>query len=288
MRFSLARPVRVQNQEGLLMNILLTNDDGITAPGVWAAAEALVPFGAVTIVAPATNYSGFGAALPITRTFSYTPYHRGDDHPAGVTAYALSGTPAACAQAGLSEVLGGGPFDLLVSGINLGANLGRDLFYSGTVGAALTAHLLGVPAIAASLAAGTAGVPHWTSAAWALAEVVRLWQSNPEPSPVVFNVNVPNLPVTSISGTLITSFTRDCCLSKYRFVADPHADHRIAVVRQESDYQPEVWSDAWAVGLGYVAITPFKAIPDLLSPTERDIPSQLVPLPVLSTPKGVE
>ena len=169
------------------MNILLTNDDGIAAPGIWAAAKVLARLGEVTIVAPEHNCSGYGAALPPARSISCFPYHHSEGHPDGVTAYGMAGTPATCAHAGLSGVLGGGPFDLVVSGINHGANLGRDVFYSGTVGAALTAHLLGVPAIAISLAAGPAGVAHWATAARALHQAVDLWQANAESATVVSN-----------------------------------------------------------------------------------------------------
>lgn len=254
------------------MRFLLTNDDGVTAPGIWAAARALADMGCVTVVAPSTNFSGYGAALPPARAFSYVPYRRPDGHPANVTAYGLAATPASCAHAGLSGALGGGPFDLVVSGVNHGANLGRDVFYSGTVGAALTAHILGVPAIAISLDAGPAGVAHWDAAGWALGEVVRLWQANAstapninsEPAPVVFNVNVPNLPVSRLSGTLITSLASASCLTRYHFNPDPHAENVIAISAHDDPHAPEPWTDAWAVAQGYVAITPFRAIPDLL------------------------
>ena len=217
------------------MNILLTNDDGVAAPGIWAAARTMACFGQVTIVAPANNYSGYGAALPPARSFSYFPYHRGDGHPENVMAYGLTGTPASCAHVGLSGALGGGPFDLVVSGINHGTNLGRDVFYSGTVGAALTAHLLGFPAVAISLDAGPAGVAHWDAARWALGEVVCRWQQNPEPTPIVFNVNVPNLPVSALEGTLITSPANDSCLTKYRFSPDAHAENTLTVSRQDDE-----------------------------------------------------
>ena len=264
------------------MNILLTNDDGIAAPGIWAAARTLAGMGRVTVVAPASNYSGYGAALPPAHSISYVPYRRPDGHEENVTAYGLSGTPATCAYVGLSGVFGG-PFDLVVSGVNHGANLGRDVFYSGTVGAALTAHILGVPAIAISLDAGPAGVAHWEAAAWALGEAIRLWQANPEPTPVVFNVNVPNLPVSALEGTLITSPVNDSCLTKYHFSPDPHVENTLAVIRQEGDKStPDPWSDAWAVELGYVAITPFRAIPDLLCVILWSVPPAAVPLPMVS------
>jgi 5'-nucleotidase len=268
------------------VNILLTNDDGISATGIWTAAQVLANMSAVTVLAPATNHSGYGAALPPGRTFSYFPYRRASAHPSKVTAYGLAGTPASCVQIGLSGALGGGPFDLVVSGINHGANTGRDVFYSGTVGAALTAHLLGVPAIAISLDAGSAGVAHWDAAAWALEEVVHLWQNNPDTTPVVLNVNVPNLPAAHLAGTLITGPVDDSCLSKYRFVRDPHVENTLNAIRQEhGDHEPEPWSDAWALQLGYVAITPFRVIPDLLCVVPWSVPPEAIPLPTLSVPE---
>jgi 5'-nucleotidase len=275
--------------ESQRMDILLTNDDGIAAPGLWAAAQVLAGMGRVTIVAPATNYSGYGAALPPARSLSYTAYRPPDGHPANVRAFGLAATPASCALVGLSGVLGGGPFDLVVSGINHGVNLGRDIFYSGTVGAALTAHLLDVPAIAISLDVDRVGVAHWDTAAWALSEVIRLWQANPEPTPVVFNVNVPNLPVSALDGTLITSPANDSCLTKYRFAADPHIENTLAIIRQDGEgYAPEPWSDAWAVELGYVSITPFRAVPDLLCVIPWTAPSEAIALPLLSVAEMAE
>lgn len=263
------------------MNILLTNDDGIAAPGIWVAARVLVGLGKVTIVAPEHNFSGYGAALPPARSIRCFPYHHGEGHPDGVTAYGVAGTPATCAHTGLSGVLGGGSFDLVVSGINHGANLGRDVFYSGTVGAALTAHLLGVPAIAISLAAGPTGVAHWAAAARALRQVVEFWQANAESAPVVFNVNAPNLPSSQLLGTLITAPANTSCLTRYRFELDPHVEHTVAVLNRDVDaHAPEPGTDAWAVQLGYVAVTPFRAIPDLLHPTLWTIPSEVVAAPL--------
>lgn len=278
------------------MRIFLTNDDGIAAPGIWAAARALADLGQVTIVAPATNYSGYGAALPPARRLYYAPYRHPEHHPANVQAYSLVGTPATCAHAGLSGALGGGPFDLMVSGINHGANLGRDVFYSGTVGAALTAHLLGVPAIAISLDVGAAGVAHWETAAWSLVETVRLWQANasghdesgPDANPVVFNVNVPNLPVAALYGVLITSLAGFSCLTRYRFEPDPHHDDILAVNGEEDRQpKPETWSDAWALKLGYVSITPFRAVPDLLCMAPWNGPSEAIALPMPSAPDAI-
>jgi 5'-nucleotidase len=272
-----------------MMKILLTNDDSIAAPGLWAAARALAALGRVTVVAPASNYSGYGAALPPRHQLHYYPYERYDGHPVNVTAYGLAGTPSTCAQVGLSGVLGGGPFDLLVSGINHGANLGYDVFYSGTVGAALTAHLLGVPAIAVSLVAGPAGVQHWGAAEWVIDEVVRLWQDDRTTAAPFFNVNVPNLPQPDLDEMLITSPGRTSFLSKYRFAPHSHEENVLAVTTTDSlVVRQEPWTDAWAVALGYVSVTPFKAFLDLLAVASVNGPRALTELSLLSAPEVVE
>ncbi len=264
------------------MNILLTNDDGISAPGIWAAAQALTALGQVTVVAPAGNYSGYSAALPPSRSVSFFSYQHPEGCPANVTAFGLSGTPAGCVHVGLSGAFGG-PFDFVVSGINHGANLGRDVFYSGTVGAALTAHLMGIPAVAISLAAGATGVMHWDTAASALNEIVQLCQTHPEPAPIILNVNVPNLPRKRLAGTLLTAPAYDSCLAKYRFEPDPHLTNTLSVQRQNTaGPEPQPWTDAWAIALGYVAISPFQALPDLLCVVPWGVPAETFALPMLT------
>jgi 5'-nucleotidase len=255
------------------MRILLTNDDGVAAAGLWAAAATLAQFGDVTVVAPVTNYSGYGAAFPPARSLTYYPYEPPRQNLRGVTAYGLAATPATCAFVGLSGALGG-PFDLLVSGINHGANMGRDVFYSGTVGAALTAHFLGAPAIAASLHAGAAGVLHWDAAGWALAEAVRLWQANGAGCDTLFNVNAPNLPRPEIAGTVVTTLGQHSFLPRYRVARDPHLDHALAVTQvDDEDRTPAPWTDEWALNLRYVSVTPMRAIPDFLGVTQWGAPA---------------
>lgn len=277
------------------MNILLTNDDGIRAPGIWAAVRALSLIGRVTVVAPAANHSGYGAALPPTGLYHCIPYRHTDGHPDNVTAYSLVGTPASCAHVGLSGVLGGGPFDLVVSGINRGANLGRDVFLSGTVGAALAAHLLGVPAIAMSLDAAPPGVAHWAAAAWVLGVVVRLWQtkaaavSDLDAERVVLNVNVPNLLRTNLKGVLITQPAHTSCLTRYRFSPDPHIENALRVTaHDDARLTPAPWTDAWAVQLGYVAITPFSAFSNLMPVVPWAAPYEAFELPMPAAPGTVE
>jgi 5'-nucleotidase len=246
------------------MNFLLTNDDGIAAPGLWTAARVLADIGSVLIVAPATNYSGYGAALPPARSLSCVSYHRHSEQLPNVTAFALSATPATCVQVGLSNALSRQPIDMVVSGVNDTANLGRDVLYSGTVGAALTAHILGVPALAMSLDFGQTGVAHWDTAAWAVREVIATWRDRPEP--LLLNVNVPNLPLAMLQGVVQTSLNNATCLTQCEFRADPHVEDRLTVVRRSDvrDRATEPWTDAWAVAHGYLSITPLRLFPDLL------------------------
>ncbi|HEY3288646.1 MAG TPA: 5'/3'-nucleotidase SurE, partial [Anaerolineae bacterium] len=99
----------------------MTNDDGVSAPGIWAAATVLSKFGNVLIVAPSNNCSGFGTAFPPGQTQAYHLYHRPEGHPSNVTAYGLDLTPSACVHAALTGAFGDIAFDMVVSGINLGS-----------------------------------------------------------------------------------------------------------------------------------------------------------------------
>ena len=128
------------------MNILITNDDGINAQGISVLAQAAADFGDVTVVAPAEQCSAMSHRITLSRRMRIEK--RGMDIP-HVTAYALDGTPADCVKAALDAILQGKP-DVVLSGINHGYNVGFDVAYSGTVGAAMEAVMSGIPAIALS------------------------------------------------------------------------------------------------------------------------------------------
>ncbi len=128
--------------------ILLTNDDGIYSPGIWAAAKALSAIGVVTVAAPREQYSGAGRSLPNDSDGIIMPQEMDVDGQVW-TAYAIGGSPAQSVLHGVLEILGTRP-DLVVSGINFGENVGTGISVSGTVGAALEAASLGIPALAIS------------------------------------------------------------------------------------------------------------------------------------------
>ena len=178
------------------MRVLVTNDDGIASAGLHHLAVALHRAGhEVVIVAPARDYSGFGAAIGPLHLTGTVDFERMHFEEVPNPAFAVDGPPALCV---LAAVLGGfGPRpDLVVSGINAGANTGRAVLHSGTVGAALTALNFGIPGLAVSQVGDDD--PEWVSAA-ALATELAARTADLRP-PIVLNLNVPNLPLGEIGG----------------------------------------------------------------------------------------
>jgi 5'-nucleotidase len=191
------------------MRILVTNDDGVGAPGLAALTRALFRWtkeagadgpGAaheIVVVAPSSNYSGAGAAVGSVTDGTVIPYRRAVVEGAeSVEAYGLDASPALSVIAGALGAVGPKP-DLVVSGINHGVNVGRSVLHSGTVGAALTASQLGVSALAVSLRAGADPDP-WESAADLAVALVPLLAA--APARTVLNLNVPHLPLDEIRG----------------------------------------------------------------------------------------
>ena len=191
------------------MRILVTNDDGVGAPGLAALTRALVGWaegaGAdgpgspheILVVAPSSNYSGAGAAVGSVTDRTTIPYQRASVEGAeAVEAYGLDASPALSVIAGALGAVGPKP-DLVVSGINHGVNVGRSVLHSGTVGAALTASQLGISALAVSLRVGEEPDP-WESAADLAVALLPLLVAAPVRT--VLNLNVPHLPLAEIRG----------------------------------------------------------------------------------------
>lgn len=190
------------------MRILVTNDDGIDSVGLHVLARSMRQFGEVVVAAPDQEFSGASAAIGAIHLMQPEVHRRTIEGMDNV--WAVSGPPALCvffARLGLF----GAPFDLVVSGINPGANVGRSVYHSGTVGAAITARNGGVTGIAVSQAVTGFGVEgqgwddaikdqQWDAAATVAQSVVSGWISSNSPEPAAINVNVPNLPVDRILG----------------------------------------------------------------------------------------
>ncbi len=175
------------------MRILVCNDDGYRADGIQVLGAALRKFADVTIVAPVDNRSGASHSLTLDRPLRAK--HHGD----GV--HAVDGTPTDCIHLALHSLLSTPP-DLVIAGINAGENLGDDVLYSGTVAAATEACLLGIPAIAVSLA----GVDpsHYASAARIAVDLVARFDADGLPRHSLLNVNVPDLPYDAVQGVRVT------------------------------------------------------------------------------------
>ena len=171
------------------MRILLSNDDGYFAPGLAALAEALTPLGQLTVVAPERDRSGASNSLTLDRPLSIRQASNGFFH--------VNGTPTDCVHMAVTGMLDFVP-DMIVSGINSGSNMGDDTIYSGTVAAATEGFLLGIPAIAISMVGSLH--KHFETAAWVAAQLVARYQQNPIKTPMLLNVNVPDIPRDQLQG----------------------------------------------------------------------------------------
>jgi 5'-nucleotidase len=181
------------------MRILITNDDGIQAPGLWAAVDAVKDLGKVIVVAPDREQSGVGSGITMNK-----PIHATEIQPliTGVQAFSVDAKPADCAILGI-ESLSEDPIDMVISGINQGANLGQDIFISGTVGAAIQGFFRDIPSIAVSVAA--LKNPIFEPAAQTIMRFCTAIRDKEIEAPLLLNINLPNLTSQEIKETRITT-----------------------------------------------------------------------------------
>lgn len=179
------------------MRILLSNDDGYFAPGIAALAEALAGLGDIVVVAPEQNRSGASNSLTLDRPLFLKQAASGF--------YFVNGTPTDCVHLAVTGMLQYLP-DIIVSGINLGANMGDDTIYSGTVAAATEGYLLGIPSIAISLTSFNGN--HFETAGMVARQLVERFIAKPICEPVLLNVNVPDIPYSDIRGQEVTRLGR--------------------------------------------------------------------------------
>jgi 5'-nucleotidase len=175
------------------MKILLSNDDGYFSPGITLLAEALGGVGEVTVVAPERDRSGASNSLTLDRPLIVRRAPNGF--------FSVNGTPTDCVHIAITGLLDFTP-DVVVSGVNLGANMGDDTIYSGTVAAAVEGYLLGIPSLALSLTSKTG--THFDSAIGAALELIERLRHTPFGEPVLLNVNVPDVPPAALRGMEVT------------------------------------------------------------------------------------
>ena len=230
--------------------ILITNDDGVRAPGILAVAQALRGAGEVTIAAPDGNQSGKGHSISITDPI----YADAVTLPGGFQATALTATPASCVKVAVEALMPQKP-DLVVAGINRGYNLGMVTYVSGTIGAAREAALMGIPAIAASLSVEETD---YGPAAAIVRQVVDQIKAHPLAAGVFLNVNVPPGAADAIKGLQLTRQSRLAGTEHFEAQTSPRGRRYFWNVWQEPSGDVE-GTDVWATEHGFAAITPLHA-----------------------------
>ncbi len=236
------------------MNVLITNDDGINAPGLWALAAEMRQVAEVLVVAPDREQTGVGTSITLHRSLRVKPVQPAV---AGVEAYSLEGSPADSVIVGTSMIWQD-RVDLVVSGINEGPNLGKDVLVSGTVGAALQAHNCGLPAIALSVAA--IEDIHFDVAARLAALLAQKVGADQLERNALLNVNLPNLPLAVIEGLDITrlgesGYTQGFAVTK---VVGSYDNRRTYcwIVPGATELKVEQGTDIWAVERNRISVTP--------------------------------
>ena len=229
-----------------MLKILLSNDDGVTAPGIQTLAAALRQYYHVQVIAPDRNRSGASNALTLDKPLKIQTLSNGD-------LSVLEGTPTDCVYIGVNKVVRPRP-DIVVSGINCGPNLGDDVIYSGTVAAATEGRHLGLPSIAVSLD----GETHYETAAKVTCDILAMLQKNPLRAGNILNINVPDVPYDEIKGIKVTHCGSRHAASEVYNLEDPRGNmlYWLGPVGAIRDAGPG--TDFEAVQQGYVSITPLQ------------------------------
>lgn len=248
-------------------HILVTNDDGVLAPGLLALTQEMRKLGKVTILAPDRNWSGGGHVKTLDRALRVREVRLTD----GTQAFASDGAPSDCvALATLGYFKE--PIDIVVSGINAGANLGHDVTYSGTVTAAMEAVIAGVPGVAVSLETmdNYIGELDYSPAARAASKVVRQVLENGLAHEILLNVNVPSLADDKIRGIALTRQGLRVYHSRLDERIDPRNKPYYWIGGDAPTGVPERGTDVGALAEGFVSVTPlqldltaYRAITDL-------------------------
>lgn len=227
------------------MKILISNDDGVHAPGLAHLAEALSTIGNVTVVAPDRNRSGVSNSLTL-------------DHPLRVVTavngfYSVNGTPTDCVHIAVTGLLKEMP-DIVVSGINEGSNLSDDVLYSGTVAAATEGRFLGLPSIAISLAGPRC--EHYDTAAQVAKNLVERLRVTPLTSDTILNVNIPDVPFSELRGIQVTRLGTRHIAEPTIKALDPRGRKIFWIGAPGPEQDAGPGTDFYAVNSGYVSITP--------------------------------
>ncbi|MBD3274149.1 MAG: 5'/3'-nucleotidase SurE [Candidatus Marinimicrobia bacterium] len=229
--------------------ILVTNDDGINAPGIEKLYKSMCDVGEVVVVAPDREMSAAGHAITLSDPLRVFEVDLDDNVPG----YAVNGTPADCVKIAIKALLDRTP-DIVVSGINLGSNTGINVIYSGTVSAATEGVILGVPGIAFSLA--TYDNPDFDPAGDIAKEITQSVLENSLPENTLLNVNIPPLPMDELLGITVTKQGKAFYDEKFDKRVDPRSRTYYWMSGERMTQEEEDGSDEKLVQDGYVSVTP--------------------------------
>lgn len=230
------------------MNILLSNDDGYAAPGIKMLASYLKKIANVTIVAPDQNRSGASNSLSLDRPLTVTQVEKNYYH--------VNGTPTDCVHLALTGLLDTMP-DMVISGINNGANMGDDTIYSGTVAAAMEGYLLDIPSFAISMSQHEA--KHFETAASITIDLISHYQKNKPKDAMLLNINVPDVPLERIQGIHITRLGKRHKAESVNKTQDGDGNTLYWVGAAGLPNDGGEGTDFYSVDRGFVSVSPIHA-----------------------------
>lgn len=232
-----------------LKKIVMSNDDGIHAPGIRAFHDAIKDLAEIEVVAPSDEQSAVGHSITIFDPIKTRRVSRdGEDF-----GLAVGGTPADCVKLAICELCDEPP-DMVVSGINLGPNIGISVLYSGTVSAATEATILGIPSIAVSLC--TYFDPQWATAEIIARRIVEKALAADLPPDTLLNVNIPNLPIEEVKGTRVAPIARSRFKEKFHKRTDPRGNLYYWLDGELEMLENDQETDVGLLREGYATITP--------------------------------
>ncbi len=229
-----------------MKRILITNDDGIDAAGIEALYKALADFGEIYIVAPDREKSACSHTLSLKRPLRIKRL--------GERKYSINGTPTDAVFLALNGLFKDVDFDLVASGINSGGNMGQNLTYSGTVGAAMEAVLNKIPSLAVSINGATGY--HWETGEFFARKIGKIILKDGMPNGAMLNVNIPNLPLSEIGDVKVTKQGRYIHSTEVVERVDPRGEKYYWVGGLELGFEPIENSDILAVSQSHISVTP--------------------------------
>ena len=238
----------MQKKDGELKSIILSNDDGVFAPGLQALKTGLQSIANIQVFAPDRDRSGASNSLTLSLPLCVQQI---DEHTTSV-----QGTPADCIHLALTGLLPELP-DMVISGINAGANLGDDVLYSGTVAAAVEGRFVGLPSIAVSLT-GHAPFEHYATAVEVIKQLVAQMAQNPLPAETILNVNVPPIPYSELKGIEVTRLGTRHLAQPMIPQQDPRGKPVYWIGPAGMEHDASEGTDFFAIRANKVSVTPLR------------------------------